>query len=144
MEKVTEQIEEVNAFHDQVMQYSTTPDQTVIDFIVYTEKIAVSVESYRFTQDSVLIELYDQKIEWSTFNENKIYIDMDFSISFSPFCLYQIFSSSSYCIFHHLSILQFWQTYFSSSVGGNVSIGNFGSTMFPQIADCASLLLSRG
>jgi len=63
VEKVREQIKEVNAFHDQVMWYSTTPDQTVIDFMVYTEKIAVSVEPYRFTQDSVLIELYDEKIE---------------------------------------------------------------------------------
>jgi len=60
---MTEQIEEVNAFHDQVMQYSTTPDQTVIDIMVNTEKIAVCVEPYRFTQDSVLIELYDEKIQ---------------------------------------------------------------------------------
>jgi len=75
--------------------------------MVYTEKIAVSVEPYRFTQDSVLIELYDEKIEWSIFNENKIYIDMYFSISLSPFCLYQMSSSSSYCIFHHLFNHQF-------------------------------------
>ncbi|KAG0133745.1 hypothetical protein HOY82DRAFT_516867 [Tuber indicum] len=91
--KATKKIEEVNALHDEVTKHRTTPDQRVIGFVLHSEKIGVSVEPYGFTEDWALIELYDEKVDWSTFKGNKVY------------------------------------------VGGNLSIGDFGSTMFPQPMD---------
>ncbi|THH27541.1 hypothetical protein EUX98_g6646 [Antrodiella citrinella] len=53
----------------------------------------VSVEPYGFTKDWAFIELYNDKIDWTTFKGNKLW------------------------------------------VGGNLSISEFGNTMFPQSND---------
>lgn len=102
--RAMKKIDEVNVLHNEVTKYRTTPDQRVIGFVLHSEKIGVAVEPYGFTEDWALIELYDDKIDWSTFKGNKVYIGIYFSISLSSFCLHLI-SSSSYCIFHHLSFL---------------------------------------
>jgi len=102
--RAMKKIDEVNVLHNEATKYRTTPDQRVIGFVLHSEKIGVAVEPYGFTEDWALIELYDDKIDWSTFKGNKVYIGMYFSISLSSFCLHLI-SSSSYCIFHHLSFL---------------------------------------
>ena len=77
----TKKIQEVNALHDEITKYRSTPDKRVIGFVLHSEKIGVSVEPYGFTQDWALIELYEEKIDWSNFTGNKVYIGMYFSIS---------------------------------------------------------------
>jgi hypothetical protein len=84
---------------------NTTPDQRVISFVLHSEKIEVSVEPQDFTKDWALIELYEEKIDWSTFKGNKVYVGMSFSISLSPFHLYLLSSSS--CLPSCLCLLVF-------------------------------------
>ncbi|KAI9767871.1 MAG: hypothetical protein M1840_005364 [Geoglossum simile] len=91
-----EKIEEVNAIHDEVTKHRTIPDQRVLGFVLHSEKIEVSVEPHNFTKDWALIELYEEKIDWSTFKGNKVY------------------------------------------VRGNLSIADFGNTMFPLPVDRAN------
>ena len=89
--KATKKIEEVNAIHDEVTKRRTTPDQRVIGFVLHSEKIKVSVEPHNFTEDWALVELYDEKIDWPTFKENKVYVGTSFflfSISLSPYRLH--------------------------------------------------------
>ena len=82
--KATRRIKEVNALHDEVTKHRTIPDRRVISFVLHSEKIEVSVEPHSFTKDWALIELYDKKIDWSTFKGNKVYVGMSFSMSLSP------------------------------------------------------------
>ena len=82
--KAKEKIEEVNILHDEVTKHRTTPDQRVIGFVLHAQKIGVSVEPYGFTEDWALIELYEEKIEWSTFKGNKVYVGTLSPISLSP------------------------------------------------------------
>ncbi|KAG0642415.1 hypothetical protein HOY80DRAFT_881744 [Tuber brumale] len=72
--KSKQKIWEVNALHDEVTKRRTTPEQRVIGFILHSEKIESSVKPYGFNKDWALIELYDEKIDWSTFKGNKVYI----------------------------------------------------------------------
>ncbi|KAI1792458.1 hypothetical protein LXA43DRAFT_972582 [Ganoderma leucocontextum] len=65
--KATKKIEEVNAIHDEVTKCRTTPDQRVIGFVLHSEKIEVS--------------LYDEKIDWSTFKGNQVYVGGNLSIA---------------------------------------------------------------
>jgi hypothetical protein len=58
---------EVNALHDEVTKHRTTTDQRVIGFVLHSEKVEVSVEPHNFDKDWALIELYDEKIDWSMF-----------------------------------------------------------------------------
>ncbi|KAG0633889.1 hypothetical protein HOY80DRAFT_1102268 [Tuber brumale] len=74
VEKATQEIKEVNALHDEVTKRRTTPDQCVIGFLLHSEKVEVSAIPHGFTKDWALIELYNEKIDWSTFNGNKVYV----------------------------------------------------------------------
>ena len=97
--KAKEEIEEVNAIHDEVTKHRTTPDQRVIGFVLHSEKIEVSVEPHHFTRDWALIELYDEKIDWATFKGNKVYVGTSFSISLSPSRLHLVSISSPSLVF---------------------------------------------
>lgn len=79
-----EKIEMVDAIHGEVTKRHTIPDQRVIGFLLHFEKIEVSARAYGFTKDWALIELYDEKIDWSSFKLNKVYVGKFFSISLSP------------------------------------------------------------
>ena len=57
VENTTKKIQEVNALHDEITKYRTTPDQHFIGFVLHSEKIVLSVEPYGFTHDWALIEL---------------------------------------------------------------------------------------
>ncbi|KAH9039472.1 hypothetical protein EDB83DRAFT_2411948 [Lactarius deliciosus] len=70
----TKKIEEVNTLHDEVTKHRTTPDQRVIGFVLHSERIEVSVKPHGFTKDWGLIELHEEKIDWSTFQGNKVYV----------------------------------------------------------------------
>lgn len=77
-------IEKANAIHSEVTKRRTTPDQRVIGFVLHSEKIEVSVGDCGFTKDWALIELYNEKIDWSSFKGNKVYVGTSFSTSLSP------------------------------------------------------------
>jgi hypothetical protein len=87
-------IEQVNAIYNEVTRLRSTPDQRVIGFVLHSEKIEVSVDPYGFTKDWALIELYDEKFDWTSFQGNKVYVGMSFSISLSPSRLHRLSSSS--------------------------------------------------
>ncbi|PPQ95029.1 hypothetical protein CVT25_000492 [Psilocybe cyanescens] len=55
--KVTKKIDEVNALHDEVAKRRTIPDQRVIGFMLYSEKIVALGEPRYFTENWPLIEL---------------------------------------------------------------------------------------
>jgi hypothetical protein len=74
-------IEEVKTLHDEVTKSYATPDQRVIGFVLHSERIEVSVKPHGFTKDWSLVELYEEKIDWSTFQGNKVYIGGNFSIA---------------------------------------------------------------
>lgn len=82
--KATREIQRVKAIHSEVIENYTTLDQRTIGFVLHSEKIEVSVEPYKFTKDWALIELYNDKINWTTFKGNKLWVGMSFSISLSP------------------------------------------------------------
>ncbi|KAH8985302.1 hypothetical protein EDB92DRAFT_1936392 [Lactarius akahatsu] len=88
----TKKIKEVNTLHDEVTKRRTTPDQRVIGFALHSERIEVSVKLHGFTKDWGLIELYEEKIDWFTFQGNKVYIG------------------------GNLSLTDFWKTMFSQPV----------------------------
>jgi hypothetical protein len=82
--RAKKEIEQVDAFHDEVTKRRTIPEQRVIGFVLHSEKIEVSVDPHGFTKDWALIELYNEKIDWASFKGNKVYIGTSFSISLSP------------------------------------------------------------
>ncbi|KAH9947295.1 hypothetical protein B0H21DRAFT_778635 [Amylocystis lapponica] len=65
--KATRVIQRVKAIHSEVTENYTTFDQRTIGFVLHSEKIEVSVEPYKFTKDWAFIELYNDKIDWTTF-----------------------------------------------------------------------------
>ncbi|ETW81115.1 hypothetical protein HETIRDRAFT_320152, partial [Heterobasidion irregulare TC 32-1] len=67
-------IEHVNKIHDKVTKHWTTPNQRVIGYVVYAPAIAVDDGPKHFTRDWALIDLYRDKIDWDTFQGNKVYI----------------------------------------------------------------------
>jgi hypothetical protein len=82
--KATREIQRVKAIHSEVIENYTTLDQRTIGFVLHSEKIEVSVEPYKFTKDWALIELYNDKIDWTTFKGNKLWVGTTFSIYLSP------------------------------------------------------------
>src|SRR5579863_479881 len=64
VEKVTKRIDRLDKLHDEVTKRRTIPDQRIVG----------SDGPNQFTRDWALIELYRDKIEWSTFTGNKVYI----------------------------------------------------------------------
>ena len=66
--KATREIQRVKAIHSEVIENYTTLDQRTIGFVLHSEKIEVSVEPYKFTKDWALIELYNDKIDWTKFS----------------------------------------------------------------------------
>ncbi|KAL6308599.1 hypothetical protein BKA93DRAFT_725412, partial [Sparassis latifolia] len=79
--KAMREIQRVKAIHGEVIENYTTLDQRMIGFILHSEKIEVSIEPYKFTKDWALIELYNDKIDWTTFKDNKLWVGGNLSIS---------------------------------------------------------------
>jgi len=82
--KATREIQRVKAIHSEVTENYTTLDQRTIGFVLHSEEIEVSAEPYKFTKDWALIELYNDKIDWTTFKGNKLWVGTSFPISLSP------------------------------------------------------------
>ncbi|KAF9783224.1 hypothetical protein BJ322DRAFT_1110106 [Thelephora terrestris] len=79
-DKATRVIQRVKAIHGEVVENYTTLDQRTIGFVLHSEKIEVSAEPYKFTNDWALIELYNDKIDWTTFKGNKLWVGGKLSI----------------------------------------------------------------
>jgi hypothetical protein len=84
VETATNEIQEVNALHSEVTKNFTTLEQRTIGRVLHSEKTEVSVEPHGFTKDWALIELYEDKIDWTTFKGNKVFVGTSFSVSLSP------------------------------------------------------------
>ncbi|KAM5540847.1 hypothetical protein V8D89_005491 [Ganoderma adspersum] len=74
VEKAKKTIDHANKFHNQITKYWTTPKQRIIGEVAHVEPIAVHVEPSHFTRDWALIELYEEKFDWTTFRGNKVYV----------------------------------------------------------------------
>jgi len=74
VEKAKSKIEDVNEIHDEVTKLWTTPNQRVIGYVVHAPAIAVDDGPKHFTRDWALIDLYRDKIDWDTFQGNKVYV----------------------------------------------------------------------
>ncbi|KZT05709.1 uncharacterized protein LAESUDRAFT_726637 [Laetiporus sulphureus 93-53] len=72
--KARRRIEDVNEIHDEVTKNWTTPNQRVIGYVVHAPAIAVDDGPKHFTRDWALIDLYRDKIDWDTFQGNKVYV----------------------------------------------------------------------
>ena len=75
VERAKRKTEDVHEIHGEVTRQGwTTPNQRVIGHVVHTPAIIVDDGPEHFTQDWALVELYRNKIDWKTFQGNKIYI----------------------------------------------------------------------
>lgn len=74
--KAEKRIEKVDELRTEVTKHHTTPNQRIIGFVIHSEPIEVSVEPHCYTKDWALIELYNDKFDWSNFRGNKVYIGM--------------------------------------------------------------------
>ena len=74
VKKANRKIEDVNEIHKEVTKHWTTPNQCVIGDIVHAPAIAVDDGPEHFTRDWALIDLYRDKIDWDTFQGNKVYV----------------------------------------------------------------------
>ena len=74
VEEANRRIEDVNEIHDEVTKHWTTPNLRMIGYVVHAPAIAVDDGPRHFTQDWALIDLYRDKIDWDTFQGNKVYI----------------------------------------------------------------------
>lgn len=89
--KATKRIGKVTALHGEVTKPRITPEQRSIGFVLHSEKIEASLEPYHFTKDWALIELHNEKFDWSTFKGNKI-----MSVRLLPYlCFHLVFHFSS-------------------------------------------------
>lgn len=74
VDRAKDRIKELNSLHDEVTKRRTNPSQRIIGFVLHAEPIVVSDGLHRFTRDWALIELYREKIDWDTFQGNKVYV----------------------------------------------------------------------
>ncbi|KAG8859821.1 hypothetical protein FRC20_011778 [Serendipita sp. 405] len=74
VQKARETIDEINHFHDEILRQWAEPDQRIIGEVIHVEPGAFSVAPHGFTHDWALIELYDDKFDWTTFKGNKVYV----------------------------------------------------------------------
>ncbi|KAI6143785.1 hypothetical protein BKA82DRAFT_1005565 [Pisolithus tinctorius] len=79
-EKSQSMIDEVNKIHDEVTKHWSSLSQRVIGDVVYATPIAVDDGPRHFTQDWALISLYRDKINWDTFQGNKVFVGGNFSM----------------------------------------------------------------
>jgi len=74
VEKATGMIDSLNKLHDEVTKLRTNPDQRVIGCVLHAEPIVISDGPHGFTRDWAFVQLYKEKIDWATFQGNKVYV----------------------------------------------------------------------
>ncbi|KAG7442270.1 uncharacterized protein BT62DRAFT_973805 [Guyanagaster necrorhizus] len=80
VEKAMRIIDNLNKLHDEVTKRRTHPDLRIIGFVLHAEPIVVADGPTEFTHDWAFIQLYPEKIDWSTFPGNKVYIGGNLSV----------------------------------------------------------------
>ena len=73
-ERAARATEDVNEIHDEVTKHWTTPNLRMVGYVVHAPAIAVDDGPNHFTRDWALIDLYSEKIDWDTFQGNKVYV----------------------------------------------------------------------
>jgi hypothetical protein len=74
IEEATEAIGDLEELYNEVTSRRMILEQRVIGFVLHAEPIVPGDTSYLFTRDWALIQLYCERIDWSTFPGNKVYI----------------------------------------------------------------------
>lgn len=69
-------IEDINKFHNQITKHWTTLSQRIFGFVLYSPPISLATGPKQFAEDWALINLYRDKIDWSTFKGNVIYLGL--------------------------------------------------------------------
>ena len=74
--KAEAMIKDFNKFHNQITKHWTTLSQRIFGFVLYSPPISLATGPKQFTEDWALINLYRDKIDWSTFKGNVIYLGL--------------------------------------------------------------------
>ena len=114
VEKAKRTIDHANKFHTQITKLWTCSGQRIIGEVAHVEPIAVHPEPIHFTRDWALVELYEEKFDWTTFRGNKVYVGTSLSLS-RPAVLGDI----------------------KTPAGGNLSSADYANIMFPRPEDRA-------
>jgi hypothetical protein len=75
----------VAKFHDDITRSWSAEIRRVLGYVFCAPSISVSTGEKQFTEDWALIELYDDKFDWDTFQGNVIHFGMFRSISLESF-----------------------------------------------------------
>ena len=74
LEKAEKTIAAVDAIHSDITKHWSAESQRIFGHVVYAPSISVSTGPKQFTEDWALIELDSDKIDWSSFKGNVMYI----------------------------------------------------------------------
>jgi len=70
----------MDKFHDKITKHWSSPSQRVIGYVVHAPPISVGTGPKQFMEDWALIDLYRDKIDWSGFKGNIVYLGTSRSI----------------------------------------------------------------
>ncbi|KAL1726219.1 hypothetical protein EV714DRAFT_255093 [Schizophyllum commune] len=70
----TARIEEANTLRDTVKTTRSRPEERVIGSVLHVERNDAPAEAYGYPRDFALVEMYKEKMDWSTFHGNKVFI----------------------------------------------------------------------
>ena len=70
----------IDKFHDNITKHWSTPSQRTIGYVVHAPPISVCTGPKKFMEDWALIDLYRDKIDWSGFKGNIVYLGTSRSI----------------------------------------------------------------
>ena len=74
LKKAEETITAVDAIHSDITKHWSAESERMLGHVVYAPSISVSTGPKQFTEDWALIELNRDKIDWSSFKGNVMYI----------------------------------------------------------------------
>ncbi|KAI5895483.1 uncharacterized protein SCHCODRAFT_02619543 [Schizophyllum commune H4-8] len=66
--------EEANTLRDTYETTRSQPEERVIGSVLHVEKDDAPAEAYGYPRDFALVEMYKEKMDWSTFHGNKVFI----------------------------------------------------------------------
>ena len=74
--RATRTITAIEKFHDVITKHWTPVSHRVLGYVIHAPPISISTGPKQFTEDWALIDLYHDKIDWSGFKGNVIYLGM--------------------------------------------------------------------
>ncbi|KAJ7755319.1 hypothetical protein DFH07DRAFT_868423 [Mycena maculata] len=72
--KARKTIDKINALHTEITKHWTLPRQRVLGFVIYAPPISVGTGPKKLTEDWALVEIYRDKIDWTGFMGNVVYL----------------------------------------------------------------------